>query len=299
MNMFPSRRKEARNRRIRIALCLTAMVLAILTLAAWLGIRYYLSGIASQPPENSEPSSLPEEPLPAETATSLLILGDRGEEQFLLVQFAPADGRAYVAPLPTTMDDGSGQSLSSLLQKSGAPRVKSAVQAMLQLPLSHYVTVTAKGVEDYMNYLEGGLTMTLPEAVNTTDTSGLTVRLNAGQRQLTAAQIAVLLRYDGWSSAAVRSRFAADLVATVLNQYLQPGHRFDGDFAALANVIQSDIRIDHYNAYRTALHGLADSNTGELACVLSLAGKTEQGLWRPDVAAIRAQTPLYANRQGE
>ena len=298
MSMFPSRRQEARNHRARVALALIALVLAICVLVAWLATRYYLSGAAERP-ENSDPSSLPVETLPAETATSLLILGDTGKERFLLVQFAPASGQAYVAAVPAAMDDGTGQAIAATLQKSGCPQVKQSVQTALGLPLSHYIAVNTVGVEKYMNYLESGVSLTLPEAVSYTDDSGLTLRLVAGLRQLTAGQLGLLLRYDGWSSPAVGDTVAAELVTALLNRYLQPEHRFDGDFAALANVVQTDIRIDHYNAYRTTLLELANANTGTLAKTVTLTGTTENDLFHPDVATLRKQSPLYDQPEGD
>ncbi len=293
MTMFRSRRQEAISRRWRSALAIIALILAMTGLAGWLAMRYYLSG-AARPPENSEASSTPVEDIPAETASSLLILGDPGQERFLLVQFAPADDRISVLPLPATMDDGSGQAITTTLLKNGASRVRAVVEAVLGLPVSHYLHLDTEAVEEYLNYLEGSVTVELPETVKYTDENGGKVQLSNGERLITAGQAGALLRYTGWSKASVGDTVAARLVCGVLNRFMQPDHRFDGDFAALANVAQTDIRINHYNAYTATLVDLASGNTGDLAQVVSLTGTTEGGLFRPDVAALRAETPLYA-----
>ena len=117
---------------------------------------------------------------------------------------------------------------------------------------------------------------------------------------ITAGQAGALLRYTGWSKTATGDTVAARLVCGVLNRFMQPGHRFDGDFATLANVAQTDMRINHYNAYAATLVDLASGNTGDLAQVVSLTGTIEGGLFHPDVAALRAETPLYAQvKEGE
>ncbi|MBQ8684240.1 MAG: hypothetical protein IJ518_06980 [Clostridia bacterium] len=297
MSMFRSRRQEAISRRIKVAVAVAALLLALAVLGAWLTTRYYLSGAANRP-ESSAPSSTPTEEITAETATTLLILGDAGKEHFLLVQFAPADRQGYVAAVPATLDAGNGQTIAITVQKNGYPRVKQAIQNTLQLPLSHYIAADTKAVEEYMNYLEGGLTFTLPEEVTYTDENGLTTHLSAGQRQLTAGQVGLLLRYEGWSSTPVGHTVVAQLVEAILNQYMTPNHRFDGDFAALSNLVQTDIRIDHYNAYRTALQAMGDANNaGSLIQVVSIVGATESGLFKPDLTAMQ-QSPLYSQTEG-
>ena len=300
MNLFPDRRKEKIRRRLLSALLVFALLVAMAGLAGWLALRYYLSG-AARPPETESSSSTPVVDIPTGSATSLLILGDAGQERFLLVQFAPATGRVYVLPLPGNTDDGTGQSLSVALEKYGPARVKAAVEATLSLPLSHYIRLDAAAVESFLNNLEGSVTLDLPEAVSYTDENGGKVRLSAGQRQITAGQGGALLRYTGWSQPSVGDTAATRLVCAVFDRFMRPGRRFSGDFAALSNLAQTDLRIDHFTAYATTLDYLAAGNTdGSLATKLTPSGTTSGGLFLPDVEHLRAQTPLYTHlKEGE
>ncbi len=291
---FYSRRKQRKKRRTQYALAFIALALVLIVLVSWLATRYHLSGAGQEPDPSASSTPLVDEPV-ADTAATLLILNEEEQEQFILLQASPARQEICAVSIPAILDAGDGRSLADTLQKNGSPRVKEAVAKALELPIAHYISLDAAAVESYMNYLESGLTFSLPETVSYTDEGGLTVRMEAGERQLTANQVRRLLQYDGWKESATAQQVAADLIAAILNQYLLPQRSYGGDFAALANLVQTDIRIDHYNAYRTTLQYLADSNTaGSLCRTIMVSGSTTpQGLFDPDLDALRQDTPLY------
>jgi len=211
----------------------------------------------------------------------------------VLIQFRPAESKAYTLSLPAATDCGNGQSLASVLRKSGSPLAAEQASKLLGLPISHYITLTVEQIETYVNYLEGGVSMNLPEQITYINDSLVEATLSAGKQQLAANQVGALLRYEGWSDPQRSYTVAAAFVAAVLNQYMQPEHRFGGDFAYLANLMLSDIRIDHFNAYADTLSALADSNKdGNLCEPLTIQGKTQNGLFLPNMEELR-QTALY------
>lgn len=292
---FRSRRQEAAARRNQYVLAFTALALVVAILVCWLIIRYYQSGISDKPAEENSVSSLPVED-PAQTAATLLILNQSEAERFVLVQFNPADKKAYTIPLPAQLDGGQGATLAEILRKHGSPQAKETAAQVLGLPITHHLTLSVEDVETYLNYLEGGVTYTLPEAATYINDSLVEATIPAGEHHLTANQVGGLLRHDGWSNQTA-DRVAAELIAAILNQYMVPEHRFGGDFAALANLAQTDIRIDHYNAYSSTLEQLANSNTaGTLCQAIAIPGKYTKDRFSLDREALH-HTPLYDETQ--
>lgn len=288
---FQSKRQEAAARRKKYVLATIALLLAIAILVGWLVVSYHRTA-ASEKPE--EESSLPAPPVeePADTASSLLILKEEETLRLVLVQFAPATHRAYTLPIPANLDCG-GQKLSDILQKEGSPRVKKAVAAALGIPITHHITMSITNMERYLNYLESGVTYTLPEAATYPNDSLVEATIPAGEQHLAANQVSGLLRYNKWSKKDTAHTVAAELVAAILNQYLIPDHRFDGDYATLANLMTTDIRIDHYTAYVSTLEKLADYNTDGILCTaLPIHGTEQDGLFRLDRNTLK-ESPLY------
>lgn len=281
------------SRPVQFILAFLVLLVVLVVLGAWLFIGYRQSIGPGQ--SDGSDTSLPvsAEPL-AGTANSLLIINESGHEQFVLIQANPAAGRMAVAPVPATLRATDGSTLADTLRKHGSASAKETVAAALELPIEHYITLSAAGTETYLGYLENGLTLTLAEDVSYTDANGAKVKLSAGERTLAPGQAAALLRYTDWKSPDNGLAVAADLTAAVLNQYLLPDHSLGGHFAALSNAAQTDLRIDHFNSYRSTLAYLAEQNDGTLCRCVTLSGTTTDGLFTPDLTAIRAQTGLYA-----
>ena len=144
-----------------------------------------------------------------------------------------------------------------------------------------------------MEELDRGVTYTLPESMQYTDKNGSTIRLSAGEQQLTGAQMAAVLQNDTWSNIDIQKQTTTNVIAAILNQYIVPQQSLDGYFSALADTAQTDLRIDHYNAFRRTLSHLGDNNTGALCQIITLIGTEQNGQFLPDVSAMQAQTDLY------
>ncbi|MBQ4332556.1 MAG: hypothetical protein IJC33_02110 [Clostridia bacterium] len=281
------------SRPVQFILAFLVLLVVLAVLGAWLFIGYRQS-IGPDQSDGSD-TSLPvsAEPL-AGTANSLLIINEAGHEQFVLIQANPAAGRITVAPVPASLGAADGSTLADILRKHGSARAKETVAAALELPVKHYITLSAAAAETYFGYLENGLTLMLAEDVSYTDQNGAKVKISAGERSLAPGQAAALLRYTHWQNPNNAATVAADLTAAVLNQHLLPDRSLSGHFAALSNAAQTDLRIDHFNSYRSTLVYLAEQNDGTLCRRVTLSGTTADGLFTPDLTAIRTQTGLYA-----
>lgn len=285
-------RTKARQARIRFAQYVAAfavLAIALTCLVGWLAVRFLLSRPSDEQPVDSEPDSSVATVYTAEdTAATLVIITDEGNERFVILLAAPADKALYAIPLPAATLAQGEQTLTQILRKNGPAKVTAAVASLTGLPAAHYMALSSTAAETYLSELESGLLYTLPEAVRFTDQDGATVQLKAGEHTLTAAQAAGLLRYTGWSESRRQLQTDGDILTALFNQYLLPQRHFQGDFASLSNLAQTDLRINDFNAYRDALQHLADANTdGRICTRIDVSGKTDsQGrfILQPDSA---------------
>lgn len=288
---FTKKRRWPPSKPLQYILALLGLVLAFIILGSWLIIRYHRS--APTPPTEQTPTTT----VPVEQATELghclLVFDLDGAERFVLMQTNPKLNCITVAPIPNAMTDGDGCSLTEALHRHGAPLVTATVADALNLPVEHYLSFSAKGVEQCLGQLDNGILFKIPEQVTYTDENGATIRLSAGEHLLSAGQVRSLLEYTGWKKTKNRDNLAADLTTAVLNQYLMEGRSLEGYFAALSNAAVTDLRIDNFNDYRGALAQLAQHNTGNLCRRINLDGTTEKGVFIPDLDTIRRESGLY------
>lgn len=292
---FRQQHRQKVKRRLLYSLSCLALLIAIGVLVAWLVVRYNIS-MADRPSESGTSSAPVVEESLADTGSTLLILNERNKERFVLVQASPARKEILAVPVTASLKADNGTTLAEVFQQQGSRKAVQTVSAALQLPVSHYITFSVADMVTFMNYLEGTLTFQLPESINYTDENGLPAQVKAGERQLNANQIAGVLRHETWKKPVTSESVFAQLIAAILNQNLLPELRFGNDFAVLCNTAQTDLRIDHFNAYAYTLHYLADSNSGSLCRTQALIGSTDaEGYFLPDVDKMRHKTPLYAN----
>lgn len=267
------------------------LLLAIGVMVAWMVIRFH----QSTPPtssENSDTTSQYEDPLTA-VDSSLIIFDAEGTPRFVLVQTDPARLVVNVAPIPANITDEQGNTLPSILAKHGSMKVTQTVSAALELPIAHYIAWTVKGAQTFLNELDTGMVLTLPEPVAYTDENGITVRLQAGEQTLTGTQAAAVLQFSAWQDASLVQTVPAQIVAAALNQYLVPEQQLDGYFAALADSAQTDLRIDNYNGFRRVLSHLSLHNTGALCRIVAIEGENRDGTFIPNIDAMKEQSILF------
>jgi len=276
---------------IPIILALIALLLAIAVMAAWMLIRYRQNKTPTSE-ESTDGVSNYIEPLTA-VESSLIIFDFEESARFVLVQTDPADAVIRVVHVPANLADKSGNTLSSILDKHGSLQVIQAVSTALELTVKHYITWSADGVQSFLNELSSGIVYTLPEAIRYTDENGSTIRLSAGEQKLTGAQAAAVLQYHLWNDPTNAQLIAVQMTAAVLNQYMVPQQSLDGYFASLADTAQTDLRIDNYNSFRRVLTHLADNNTGALCRCITLVGTESNGIFIPDIPAMK-KSELYS-----
>ena len=153
-------------------------------------------------------------------------------------------------------------------------------------PLFYRVSPTEIDKDGKVEYTE--------KVITYTDENGLTSTIRAGQRQLTATQAVAVLEYTDWEDGDDEEQIAAEMIASLLNHYLVADRSIRGYFGALANVAQTDLRIDNYTAYASALTSLAENNNGSVCSVITLDGTIKGGYFVPDVEAIRQNASLHS-----
>ncbi len=291
---FRPRRQRPMGRRAQYALAFVALALALCVVGVWLVIGYYTDQ-SQTPTDTDDTSSAPVVTYTAaDTANLLVIIRDEEVCHFTLVQADPADGRLRAVPIPTTLKAGENSTLADLLDKNGPAKAADRVAEALELPVSHYMLFTISQTESFLNYLGDGVPFTLPQAVKYTDENGATQSLKKGDHTLSATQAASLLRYTGWKDKAYGWQVAADLLDALFDHYLLPSRYYGSDFATLANLCQTDVRISDFSAWRGTLEYLATLNGEGICDRVDLIGESdEQGSYLPDVRQCRKNTPLY------
>lgn len=242
------------------------VVVALAVLIGWLYIRF----VYTEPtPENTSPdSTITGEVELGDASYCLVIVEDVGYERFALMKTVPQDTAISVTPLSPTFETKDGV-LYALLKKYGPAQTAQFVAQALDLPSLHYVSFSITDVENFFTRLGENLRFTIPEDISYKDENGATIRLKAEEHKLTPNQIAALLRYKQWESTANEIDLTARVVTALVNQCLRPDKSLKGYFELLSNTAVTDLRIDHFNAYRSSLEYLASKNDGAIAEVTS------------------------------
>lgn len=288
---FTKRRHWPPSRPVQFVLAFIALALAVAVLIAWLIIGYHRSAPTAIPEQ--EPSSPTEEiEVVTDIGRCLVILDLEDTHHFLLVQTDPVKARISTVHIPANLVV-ENTTLGSTLKKHGSPQAVRAVAKALELPMTHYITLDTDGIENFVNQFENGITYTLPEAITYTDENGISARLTAAEHALTGSQVVGILRYDHWKKNSNRTAVATGLVCALLDQYLTDGFPLRSYFGLLANEAVTDLRIDNFNAYHTALTHLAQSNTGGICRIADLPGKTENGKFTANIQEFQKESGLY------
>lgn len=286
---FSKRRHWPPSRPVQFILAFLALILAVVVLVAWLVIGYHRNVPATIPEQ--EPSSTSQPEIVADIARCLVILDTGDDCRFLLVQSDPTKPQIVVMNIPNTLES-KDSTLRTILKKRGSPQVVQAVATALDLPLTHYVTLNSSGIANFVNQFESGITYTLPEEITYTDENGTTARLTAKEHTLTGSQVNGILEYNNWKKKANKNTVATDLLSALINQYVTDGFPLRSYFGLLSNDAVTDLRIDNFNAYQSALQHIAQNNTGTVCRVITLPGSSQNGEFVPDLQALQ-QSELH------
>ncbi len=257
---FRRRRFHKPGKKMQLVLASILLLIAAGFVVFWVAVRLHqpTAPTESSSDSSSDPSAVHADP-DWEPTYLLLLLTDEEAPHTVLLRSDPLHASLQATPLPAAaLIDGSTR-LDTLYRKEGAAAVTAAVAAALDIPLQHYMALRYDEAESWLNYLENGLTLTLPEPVR----SGA-LWLEAGERSLTATQSVNLLRYTGWNTAGQAETIAADAVTAMLNQYFRATRYLEGDFSALSNLCKTDLRISDFTADKARLTYLTAQNQGAL-----------------------------------
>ena len=279
----PRRAFRKPGKKMQLALAIILLLIAAAFVAFWVAVRLHQT---AAPAEDSGDSSADVSGVQAdptwEPAYLLVLLSDEDTLRPVLLRSDPLRPILQATPLSGAAQLSETARLDALYRKEGAASVTAAVAKALDVPLTHYIAMRSDEVESWLNYLENGLTLTLPEAVR----SGA-LQLEAGERNLTATQVTLLLRYTGWSDAGYGDTVAADALTAMLNQYFRSGRHPQGDFSALSNLCKTDLRISDFTADAARLTYLMAQNQGALC-------RTVLPQWRQDANGVVPEAAPYA-----
>ncbi len=265
---FHGRRQQKIRRGIQFGIAFLVLALAIAAVVTWMVVNYYTDQ-SRQPQEPEESAIFPPSATYTDQDKGELLVVFRHENTYtsLLVSADPAKEAMYTVPLSPSLTVDGKTTLSKVLIKNGPAKAVTLINEALSRSVEHYVLMTTDQVESFINTLESGVELTLPQAVTLTDENGAKRTLKKGKHTLTANQAAGVLKYNGWRKKSDKESVAAQLVAAMLNKHLTPGRYIAGDFASLCNLSQTDLRINHFSEWKERLTHLADSNKGGLCTI--------------------------------
>lgn len=256
---FRRRRFRKPGKKGQYALALLALLAVIAVVCFWVAVRLHQPSAPEEPDADSSSAEGVQADPTWEPAYLLVLITDEEAPRVVLLRSDPYKGAMQATPLPVNARVQEDTLLYALYRKQGAAAVTAALADTLEIPLQHYIAMRYDQVESWLNYLENGLVLTLPEAVQYAS-----LRLEAGEHNLTATQAVHLLQYEGWQDAARAEQIAADALCAMLNQYLTAARYLAGDFAALSNLCRSSLRIGDFTAGKDRLTYLAEQNAGSL-----------------------------------
>lgn len=180
----------------------------------------------------------------------LCILREDETVFYTVVTVDPTAGTVTAMPLTDSETD-------ELYRKDGAAVLLEHLQEQGKR-VDFYVDVTFEQMREWLQYLGGGVGVTLQENVTYTDTSGLTVAFPAGVLTLSANQTADMLRAVTPMPTAART--VANVWEGIVRRYTAKDRDFTADYTALTDIGDTDIRIYDFQKALPYLKKMAGTN---------------------------------------
>lgn len=276
--------KKKRTKRLSsLAIFLLAFVLFVTVfggLCLWAVVkineqRRVGAGDSSSAPISTDPAATFTE----EDARNLfLVTVDTDAQDFIVVRTDPANTRIRTLAIPreTTVDVGTSQTrMFELYASGGATATRDAAAKLLGMEFQNYAVLTYSNTEKLLKKLDGGLIFTLPEDLDYQNPStGATLKLTGGSRNLTPSQVVDVMRYPNWHGGRKQQAdIQAQLTAALINQYMKADRDMEADFNSLIGFLQTDIKVSHFVKAKAGLQYLAERNTGAICSSASLEGQ--------------------------
>ncbi len=264
---FYKRRFRMPGKKMQYVLAFTALLLAMVLAFCWMLIRHKMD--EARNPVSSDDASSATQPVvyTAEDDAHLLLIIDSGDEmQFFLTHASPADNAIRVTAIPDNAIVNDKLTLSALYRKHGSAYIVQQLAAKTNRPLRHYIAISKDNAEKWFARLGNDLTMTLHSDVVMASGNGTQTTLMAGEHALTAPQATALLCQSSLSD-----ELHADVIVSMLRQYLHSGRNLAADFSYLGNMTQTSLRIGDFYSYRDRLTYLAEQNSNGRCCIIAQA----------------------------
>lgn len=211
----------------------------------------------------------------------LFVAAQDGDEPrgFVAVRADPGAGRIHAVAVPreTEVADGTALTrLDALFQKGGVTAAQDAVEDLLGVTFSHYVSMTYANVEKLLQYFDSSLQFTLTEDLDYRE-GNYFIKMSSGRYTLTPKQAVDILRYPNWQHKGLQQQadIHAEILAALVNQYMTTARadKLEADFSKIADLAKTDIRISHFTGYQESLRALAAANNGDVCTAVSLEGR--------------------------
>lgn len=292
---FRKRRFHKPSKKMQYALAVIALLLVLCLVFSWMMIRHKLDQMhtaSSSPDDSSAVSKI--EYSQEEKSNALLIYHTDETVRFMLVQADPAAKGIHLASISEEITLGDS-TLSEIYKKEGAVQVTNALADALDLPLRHYISMSDSKAVSWFSRLENGVEITLPEKIEYTE-NVVSHTLPKGKQVLDASQIKAVLGYTDWNDRARFDRVGVEIIAAMLNQYMDSDRNLTADFSQLANLVQTSLRIGDFNDSKAMLTYLAEQNDGNFCQIYNLPIKEKNGEFSLNVTAFK-KSVFYDNRK--
>ena len=253
---------------------------AVLILPKWLGD----SALPFLPTETTTATTQPTAPsrFSAEDRFSLTMFitdDDNHLQTAVLTLFKPDTTQvdAIAVPAELQLPDGENDTLARRFETGGATSAQLGLLNEIGTPIDYYVVMSYADAEAYLTALGDNLAIRLPKDVHWQSEDGdFSLHSEAGDRALSAKQVANLLRCDNWQGGRrERATMHAEIVGAYIRRFITDERTLATDRNALEAVCDTNLTSEQLLAINLPLSYLAEQNNGKLCTVLPTEGTFE------------------------
>ncbi len=267
---FYKRRFRMPSKKMQYVLAFTALLLAMALAFSWMLIHHKMDEMPGGTSSEDSSSIVSSVTYAAEDEAHLLLIVEQADStRFILVHADPANRAIRVTALPENALTVDGLSLTALYLKHGAAYVVNRLATLTDRPLRHYAALTRADAENWFARLGNDLVLTLDDEIIITNENGTQTTMTAGEHTLSAPQTTALLCHPTASE-----ELRGNIIVAMLRQYLHGGRNLSADFAYLANMARTDLRIGDFTGYRERLVYLAEQNANG-SCTIAIQAFTD------------------------
>lgn len=254
---FYKRRFRLPSKKMQYVLAITALLLACALVFCWMIIRHKVEEAQENSTPSDDTSSAVSSPVYTEEDEGHLLLIVTSDEtaRFIHLHADPANTTIRVTTIDENAVTDNELTLTPLYQKFGAAKVTELLAKAENIPLKHYAAVSDTAAQRWFARFENGITLTLDAPITLPAQEGEeAAEFRAGEQLINATDATALLTRGD-------DHVAAEVIAAMLRQYLHKERLLASDFAYLANIAQTSLRIGDFTDYQDRLTYLAEQNS--------------------------------------